>query len=185
MSSFSSLRTRGRRLFLAALAALIVTGAGVSEAAPRPVKVMTRNLYLGADLTPSIASTSVPEFLAANASIFATVQRTDFPARARVLATEIQAADPILIGLQEVAIWRRGPVGVLDGPATPATEVAFDFLSSLRSELAARRIPYNVVRIQQEADLEAPAGAPFNRDIRLTIRDVILVKPVCPVRNSP
>jgi endonuclease/exonuclease/phosphatase family metal-dependent hydrolase len=54
--------------------------------------------------------------------------------------------------------------------------VAFDFLATLRSELAAQGVAYDVVRTQQEADLEAPAGAPVNMDIRLTMRDVILAK---------
>jgi endonuclease/exonuclease/phosphatase family metal-dependent hydrolase len=93
-----------------------------------------------------------------------------------VLAREILDADPDLIGLQEVSLWRQGPVGVLDGPVTPSTEVVFDFLSSLQFELAALGDPYNVVRAQQELDIEGPAGAPYVRDIRLTQRDVILAK---------
>lgn len=32
------------------------------------------------------------------------------------------------------------------------------------------------MRVQQEADIEAPAGAPFNKDIRVRIRDAILAK---------
>jgi Endonuclease/Exonuclease/phosphatase family len=75
-----------------------------------------------------------------------------------------------------VALWRRGPIGVLDGPGTPATEVVIDFLPVLRAELAARGIPYDLVWEQPELDLEAPAGAPYFRDIRLTGRDVILAK---------
>jgi hypothetical protein len=35
---------------------------------------------------------------------------------------------------------------------------------------------YDVVRQQEELDLEAPAGAPYFRDIRLTSRDVILAR---------
>jgi endonuclease/exonuclease/phosphatase family metal-dependent hydrolase len=46
------------------------------------VKVMTRNLFLGA------------------------VQRTDFATRAAGLADEVEATRPDLIGLQEAAQWR-------------------------------------------------------------------------------
>ena len=49
----------------------------------------------------------------------------------------------------------------------PATRSAFS---------GSRGSVYDVVREQQELDLEAPAGAPYFRDIRLTSRDVILAK---------
>lgn len=154
---------------------LLLTGTGASHVladSPRPVKVMTRNLYLGADLDPAIEATSIPELLAANAHIFSVVQQTDFPARAVVLAREIADADPALIGLQEAAIWYSGG---FNDPA-PATTVEYDFLTTLLQELAAAGAPYDVVRVQNEADIEAPAGAPYFRDFRLLQRDVILVK---------
>ncbi|HEY6793067.1 MAG TPA: endonuclease/exonuclease/phosphatase family protein [Kineosporiaceae bacterium] len=112
--------------------------------------------------------------------IFTAVQATDFPARAKVLAREIKDADPDLVGVQELAVWRQGTVGVLDGSATPSTEVVYDFLAGLRSELAAIGAPYTVVAVRQGADIEVPAGAPYNRDIRLTLRDAILAKASLP-----
>jgi endonuclease/exonuclease/phosphatase family metal-dependent hydrolase len=159
---------------LCAAVALLVTGLAPSaEAAnPRPVKVMTRNLYLGADLNPALAATTIPEFLAANAQIFSVVQRTNFPERAVALAREIADADPTLIGLQEVAIWYSG---AFNDPA-PATTVEYDFLASLQQELVRVGAPYDVVRVQAEADIEGPAGAPYFRDFRLVQHDAILVK---------
>jgi endonuclease/exonuclease/phosphatase family metal-dependent hydrolase len=157
------------------LIALLVSSAfaaGAQADTPRPAKVTTRNLYLGADLTRSITATTIPQLLAANAQIFSNVQTTNFPERAKALAREIANADPTLIGLQEVALWSSGP---FNNPA-PATNVEYDFLTSLRNELAAVGRPYDVVRVQQEADLESPAGAPHNKDIRLQLRDAILVK---------
>jgi endonuclease/exonuclease/phosphatase family metal-dependent hydrolase len=171
------LRARARRralafcLIVASLAAsALATGAQAEE--QRPAKVMTRNIYLGADLTRSITAASVSQLLAANAQIFANVQQTNFPERAKALAREIKNADPTLIGLQEVALWRSG---AFNNPA-PATTVEYDFLASLQSELAAVAAPYNVVRVQQEADLESPAGSPYFKDFRLTMHDAILVK---------
>lgn len=171
------LRSRAGRAIsiLVLLVALLVIGSipTAAEAAnPRPVKVMTRNLYLGADLNRAIVATTIPDFLAANAQIFTNVRATNFPERAKSLAREIANADPTLIGLQEGATWYSGP---FNNPA-PATNVEFDFIASLRSELAAIGRPYDVVRSQTEADLEAPAGAPYFKDIRLVMHDVILVK---------
>lgn len=139
---------------------------------PRPVKVMTRNLYLGADLAPAIEASTPAEVLAAGAAVFSVVQRTNFPERAVALAREVADADPVLLGLQEVAVWYSGPVG----DPGPATTVEYDFLSILLQELAAAGAPYQVVGAQDEADIEAPAGAPYFRDFRLVQRDVVLVR---------
>ena len=165
--------------FVPTLATAFVTASSASpptDAVQRPVKVMTRNLYVGANLARASQATTQPQFLAAVSTIFTNFQTTDFPARAKALAREIEDADPALIGLQEVALWRQGPVGVLDGPRTPAQDVVLDFLPVLRAELAALGLDYDVVRQQPELDLEAPAGAPYFRDVRLTSRDVILAK---------
>jgi hypothetical protein len=167
-------------LVLGLLTFSAVLAAAPAQAATPPVKVMSRNLYFGADLAPAARATSLDQLLAADASIFTAVHATDFPARATVLAREIKDADPDLIGVQELALWRQGPAGVLDGPATPSTEVVYDFLASLQSELAAIGAPYSVVRVRQGADIEVPAGAPYNRDIRLTLRDAILAKASLP-----
>jgi hypothetical protein len=175
--SYVCLRTRAGRAIgiLVLLVALLVSGAiaaNAEAANPRPVKVMTRNLYLGADLNRAIAATTVPQFLAANAQIFSNVQATNFPERAKALAREIADADPTLVGLQEGSIWLSG---AFNNPA-PATNVEYDFIANLRSELAAVGAPYDLVKLQKEADLEAPAGAPFFKDIRLVMQDAILVK---------
>jgi hypothetical protein len=166
---------------LAVTALVVVVVPEVAQAGPnpRPVKVMTRNLYLGASLTPAIGAGSILELAAAGTQIWNTVVATDFPERAKVLAFEIADADPDLIGLQEAAIWRIGPP---DGPpmfgGTPAETVVFDFLESLLDELEAIGTPYVVVISQEEADIESiTLPLPFTgHDIRLTQRDVILAK---------
>jgi endonuclease/exonuclease/phosphatase family metal-dependent hydrolase len=155
---------------------LLVLGLGstqvVAKPKPRPVNVMTRNLYLGADLTPAIAAASIPELLAATSSIWTTVQATDFPQRAEALAREIADADPHMIGLQEAAVWFSGDFG---SPAQ-ATTVEYDFLDLLTDALEDIGHPYDIAGVQDEADLEATAGAPYYRDFRLLQRDAILVK---------
>lgn len=142
----------------------------------KPLTVMTRNLYLGADLTRAVAVTGLPEdqqaaaFVAANTTIRAIVDQTNFPLRAKQLAREVQQRRPDLIGLQEVALWRHGP---LDGSA--ATTVDYDFLQTLLGELAARGQHYHVAQVQQESDVAGPAVLDGSlQNVRLTMRDVVL-----------
>lgn len=162
-------------LAVAALVAIVLSEVAQADPTPRPVKVMTRNLYLGADLTPAIAATDFFELALAGTQIWNTVEATDFPERAKVLAYEIADADPDLIGLQEAAMWRTGEP---DGPpilgGSPATEVQYDYLQSLLDELDAIGTPYVVVHSQEEADIESITTLGF--DARLTQRDVILAK---------
>jgi len=148
--------------------------------------VMTRNLYLGADLTPAILAPTLPEFVAANGQILREVTANNFPVRAKGLAREILDAKPDLVGLQEVALWRTAPVNfevLTKGPS--ATTVRYDYLAELLAELNKGPDRYEVVVVQNEFDLEAPGDedgnpetGPFGADIngRLTMRDVILAR---------
>jgi len=150
------------------------------------VGTMTRNLYLGADLTPAILAPTLPQFVAANGQILREVTANDFPVRAKGLANEILEAKPDLVGLQEVALWRTAPVNfevLTKGPS--ASTVRYDYLAELLAELNRGPDRYEVVVVQNEFDLEAPgdedgnpATGPFGADIngRLTMRDVILAR---------
>lgn len=160
----------------------------------KPVSVMTRNIYLGADIQRPIRATAgltgAAAFVAlgnANHVTRAIVDQTNFPRRSELLAAEIAGAKPDLIGVQEVALWRHGPLE-LPGAGSPgalnATTVDYDFLAILLQDLRRAGVPYKAVVVQQESDVEAPAfvGNPFTgtatqgRDVRLTIRDVILLR---------
>ena len=98
---------------------------------------MTRNIFLGADLGPALDADDPGEFVEANGEIFREVTKTDFPRRAHILAEEIEDAQPDIVGLQEVALWREGPPDI--GPALSgvpvATEVRYDFLNLLLDAL--------------------------------------------------
>ncbi|KKJ97784.1 endonuclease/exonuclease/phosphatase family protein [Micromonospora sp. HK10] len=176
--------TQHRLVRLVTALVLAVTGT-ISLAAPasahgrtRDVRVLTRNVFFGGDLGPSVAAQNLPEFLQANAALVEHADRMDFPARARLLAAEIRERRPDLVGLQEVALWRTGPIF----DPRPATTVRADYLAILQAALAATGQRYRVAVSQDEADLEAPAGDPFRFDVRLTLRDVILVRQGSPVR---
>ena len=176
-----------------ALALMLPSLASATIFKGRVVDTMTRNLYLGADLTPAIAAPSLEALTAANGQILREVTKNNFPVRAKGLAKEIRSERPDLVGLQEVALWRTAPpsvVPLVTGPS--ATTVRYDFLAELMAELNKGLLGphYEVVVVQQEFDLEAPAdengvpgdGVPAmgipNAEIngRLTMRDVILAR---------
>jgi endonuclease/exonuclease/phosphatase family metal-dependent hydrolase len=159
----------------------------------KEVRVMTRNLYLGADLGPAIGTTSLQALAEANGDILNEVTANDFPTRAKGLAAEIREKHPDLVGLQEVALWRTAPPSIAPLQTGPsATTVRYDYLRELLDQLNAGKGPddYRVVVVQQEFDLEAPADengepgdGPAAQGIpdaeingRLTMRDVILAR---------
>jgi hypothetical protein len=181
------------RIVALALVALLVPSA-VAEAKKRPsITVMTRNVFLGADLSPAIQATTLPQAIDGAGVIWNEVQRTRFRQRAVPLAREIKRSKADLVGLQEVAKWRKQTPSDLGAPplnpnGKPATRVEFDFLAILK-----RRLPgYRVVVVQKEFEAELPVdqdgsdatgglfGADF--DARLTMRDVILVRKASKLR---
>ena len=98
--------------------------------------VMTRNLYLGADIAMITRAETGPEVVAAASQVWMDVQLTDFPARARVLADEVFWARPEVLGLQEVTLYRTGDplaCGEAPPPSPPvATDPELDFLAILQ-----------------------------------------------------
>ena len=197
-------RLRGLLAALATMALLLASPAayaGRSEPARHPahtgtpVTVMTRNIYLGADINrPVLAALAAQaaggtpqDILVAlgNATHVtrAIVDETGFPVRATLLAKEIARKKPALVGLQEVALWRSGPLELTNVGVPNATTVDYDYLQLLLDALAARGQHYVPVNVGWRADVEAPSftGSPFNgtigadaRDVRMTMRDVIL-----------
>ncbi|QES46654.1 endonuclease [Streptomyces venezuelae] len=186
-------RSQGRPVrvrFTVLLAALLLATPGAATATatasttaagepPAALKVLTRNLYLGADLSPILAATDGPSLVAAVTAVFAQVQATDFPERAKTLAEEIADTDPHLVGLQEVELWRSQRPGT-----TSATHVEYDFLRILLRELAARGKHYAPVATVINGDHVAPRSTPGGlQNIRLTDRDVLLARTDLPGKS--
>lgn len=148
------------------------------------IKVMTQNLYVGANLFKLLDETRpVPETAA---EIFGDVQATDFRQRAEAIADSIAKHRPHLIGLQEVSLIRtQCPDDIILPPNDPtpnATTVYADYLQILLGALNARGLNYEVAAIVENADVELPV---FNLgllldcpspifDARLTDYDVTL-----------
>jgi Endonuclease/Exonuclease/phosphatase family len=74
-----------------------------AQAADQPLTVMSRNLYLGADV--GVAMELIPDFSAAAQFMWNQVAATDFTLRAPALAKEVIAQDADVVGLQEATHW--------------------------------------------------------------------------------
>jgi len=160
---------------VAGLAALLLAPSAQAAQPPEgQVKVMTRNLYLGADLGPILDAVDLPGVLAAASASYNQVIYTDFPQRAKLLAKEIKKKKPDIVGLQEVATWFADvDPPTTDGDATPATHVKYDFRAELEKQLKKQDAKYTVVRAQRELNGELPT---FSGDRRLLMRDMMLVR---------
>jgi endonuclease/exonuclease/phosphatase family metal-dependent hydrolase len=159
---------------LVALVAFSTASTVVAKRTPLTIRVLTRNLYLGANLDAIVKAKSSSEAFSAVEKGWAQVQANDFPTRARAIAREIAATRPDFVGFQELTLYRiQSPA---DFTVTPATTVALDYARELRQALAARKLRYRFLGIRPETDAELPSGNPPTMDIRLTVRDGLLVR---------
>ena len=155
------------RLRMALLAALVLCCAlvpGVARAANSDPTVMTRNLYLGADLTRIVnaAPGGLPAIAAAaQVSLGIALGPNNFltTGRATAIANEINTAKPDLVGLQEVSRF--------ESPAIPGG--VFDYRAVLLPQLP----DYTVVRDDSESTFGVPGVG------SLTLSNIILK------RNEP
>jgi hypothetical protein len=142
-------------------------GPSLSASGARSITVMTRNMYIGADVDAVIAALASPDpndDLPALLGNIAVLQRTAFPVRAQALAAEIARARPHIVGLQEVTELQVN----LTGLGIPVN-IDLNFLPILLDALAARGLNYTVAA--QVINLTA---APLP-GISVTDHDVILV----------
>lgn len=190
MSSALTRRLLAPAIAAAMLLALLLPGLAVAKKSDhhdngkgKVVGVMTRNLYLGADLAPVIAAGNTEQVVTASGAVLRDVVANNFPTRAKGLAHEILEQKPDLVGLQEVAYWHTTPI-------TPAgKEITIDYLELLLNELNKGPDRYEVVVVQNEFGTETPAdfngiagdgpgGELANAEVlgKLQMRDVILAR---------
>lgn len=175
-------------------------GAG-SSAKSRTVDVMTRNLYLGADLMPVIfALASDPtkpgaDPLAVPKAARATweaVQATKPEERMAAIAEEIAEERPAVVGLQEVTTWSTYAYNPQTGSTVGDPTVVYDFLELLLDALADEGIRYKEVRGATAHNFASPpipflatADAPYpTQAVQLADRDVIIKRAGVKTRNA-
>jgi endonuclease/exonuclease/phosphatase family metal-dependent hydrolase len=165
---FSFRRSAGAVFLIAAWA---FTGLPQARADnPHVVTVMTRNVDAGTDMNYVLAATDEQSLAIGMHLTIEELNASGFAQRAAKLADEIAAQQPDLIALQEVTLWRTGPI-----MQPPATNVLCDQLDLLMAELSKRKLHYGIAAIQSLMDVEAPAPIE-GIDLRITDRDVILVR---------
>jgi endonuclease/exonuclease/phosphatase family metal-dependent hydrolase len=106
------------------------------------VAVLTRNLYVGADVDAVIAalvSPSPEDDIPALTLAIQTLQHTDFTTRAGAIADEIARHRPHAVGLQEVS-----EIHIDLTPLNLPIALNLDFLPVLQQALAARGLHYRV-----------------------------------------
>lgn len=100
------------------------------------VVVMSRNIYLGADV--GVAMELLPDFPAATQFMWDQMRQTDFAKRSKVFVAEIKNERPDVIGIQEATKWYCQSGFFSD------QVVVFDFVQILLSELATAGLNYEV-----------------------------------------
>ena len=148
--------------------------AGQSNRTP-VVKVMTQNIYLGADLD-IILDEFDPDnpqgSLLRGVTLFLqSVEATDFEERAEVIAQQIKRERPDVIGLQEVALFEF----LSDGMPIDV----IDYRKILLDALAAHNLDYEVAAISVNTEIVLPAAIivgnnPVPVVLRAADRDAVL-----------
>ncbi|MFD4140310.1 endonuclease/exonuclease/phosphatase family protein [Streptomyces sp. NPDC058572] len=161
-----------------AVVGLVASALGLAapaQADTQQLKVATYNIYLGADLGP-LALAQTPQELVARAGIaYDQVVATDFPSRARAISRLLRQERPEVVGLQEVALWKKGPLG---GPL----HTTYDFLDILLRKLRSAGLHYRAAAVDNTGTITLPISA--TERASFTNRDAILVQDGLPVTNA-
>ncbi|WP_344046226.1 endonuclease/exonuclease/phosphatase family protein [Streptomyces thermoalcalitolerans] len=157
------------------LAALLGLTAPAQADSARQLKVTTYNIYQGAPLTPLLTAPTLPELIRRAGIAYDQMVATDFPSRARAIAKLFRREKPEVVGLQEVALWKKGPL-------TGSLTTTYDFLDILLRELRAVGLHYRAAAIDTTFSATLPISA--TERASFTDRDVILTKDRLPVTHA-
>lgn len=141
--------------------------------ATKQLTVNTYNLYLGAELTPIVTAPNQQEMINQARIAYEHVLWADFPARAQAIAKLLARQRPDVLGLQEVALWKEGPI---DGPL----RTTVDYLPILQKALRERDLDYEVAAENTNFTGQLPISA--TRQVSFTDHDAILVRAGVPGR---
>jgi endonuclease/exonuclease/phosphatase family metal-dependent hydrolase len=162
-----------KRLFGLVLAGLFLLGlfSAPAVAGGDSIRVMTRNQYLGGDLTPFFTAEEPGDFPDAAAEVLQQIALNNFPLRARRLATEVALTEPHVIALQEVFNYTINDAN----PGPPFV----DHLAETLAAFAARGQSYKVAAMVVNFDLTIPFDVDEDGvldSLHVLDRDVILVR---------
>jgi endonuclease/exonuclease/phosphatase family metal-dependent hydrolase len=157
--------------FLLALPALAQAADRGQTRNSRPIRVMTQNLYVGADIFRVFQAQTPEEVPFVVAGIWQTIEDTNFPERAARIAAEIDHERPDVVGLQEVAWLTRL------SPGDPPQVDEIEFLAILVDALQDRGLDYVVAGVVMGSDTELPIVTPTGLGlVRYIDRDAVLVR---------
>ncbi len=171
------------KAFVLALAAAVAAGCGpateldfandaVSASSVHPenpgrkkfLTVMTRNLYVGADILAPFQS---QDPLGTATEVFNQVIASDVPGRMHAVADEIADSMPDVVGLEETYLIVVTPFGATD------PVLVLDFLGELMDGLAGAGLSYSVAGMEEHTDITVPLPA-LGVNVRVVDRDAII-----------
>lgn len=164
-------------------AALLATAVPLAHAGE--IEVMTQNQYLGADISPLIATLGTPAFNDAVVTALTQIAANRSEERFKALAAQINKRRPHLVGLQEVWKFDCIPaVPALGGYPCTDPGIAGAFSDHLTGTLAALGPGYSAVAQVRNFSVQsygAYPGIPFFVNgvpalLRVMDRDVILAR---------
>jgi hypothetical protein len=137
-------------------------------AATEDLTVMTRNLYLGAEIQSIAGATEIPDFIGRVTDALLQIAETNYLARAEALAAEIIDNNSHLVGLQEVYNF------TLDGnnDVPPFRNYLDDLLAALEAQGAF----YNIAAIVINFNTPSIPIPFFEGVVQITDHDVILAR---------
>ncbi len=141
--------------FLACLGAASARGQVLSQGKGN-LRVMTYNVYEGADLSAAMGATTFEQLAGYVGQILANLQATNPPARAAAVAAQIGKARPTLVSLQEVTEWRTCPATLDFTTCAAPPTVLYDLLNLVKNSLEAKGYSYYEVGRVTANDLAAP-----------------------------
>lgn len=169
-----TLRMRALLVVAGLLTAALGPAAPAQADAPRQLKVATYNIDEGTNFPGLFTAPTCAEFIRRAGFAYDQMVATDFPSRARAISRLLRRERPEVIGLQEVALWKKGP---LNG----SLHTTYDFLTILLRDLRAAGLHYRAAAINTLGSATVPISA--TEMASYTNRDVILVEDGLPVTN--
>ncbi|MEU4678500.1 endonuclease/exonuclease/phosphatase family protein [Micromonospora sp. NPDC023737] len=171
--------TRRLMALLSAIGLVAAVAVGVATPAQasgdQQLKVATYNIYFGADFAPLATAPTQEELVRRAGLAYDQVVATDFPARARAISRLLKQERPHVVGLQEVALWKKGPL-------SGSLKVTYDFLDILLRELRKAGLHYRAAVTGTTFSTALPISA--TEQVSFTDRNVVLVQEGVRVANA-